>query len=140
MASGAITVVWCLSVVDSLPRSVPDGQPFSALPYSGAQLITVPTNLNIEQLLQWAQAYLQVFPKLPLMIVLWAAMALVVSLAELAGRWVAGLLVAVGGGILGYVLLASARHPEATTEAVISLSLAAIIYAVLRYLVARARG
>jgi hypothetical protein len=64
----------------------------------------------------------------------------VVSLAEWAGRWVAGLLVAVGGGILGYVLVASARHPEATTEAVISLSLAAIIYAVLRYLVARARG
>jgi hypothetical protein len=64
----------------------------------------------------------------------------VVSLAEWAGRWVAGLLVAVGGGILGYALIASAKYPEATTEAVISLSLAAIIYAVLRYLVARVRG
>jgi hypothetical protein len=72
--------------------------------------------------------------------VLWAAMALVVSLGEWAGRWVAGLLVAVGGGILGYALIASAKHPEATPEAVISLSLAAIIYAVLRYLVARVRG
>jgi hypothetical protein len=137
-AAGALTLIcYDLTIPDG---TFPDGQPFSALPYSGAQLITVPTNLNIEQLLQWAQAYLQVFPKLPLMIVLWAAMALVVSLAELAGRWVAGLLVAVGGGILGYVLIASAKHPEATPEAVISLSLAAIMYAVLRYLVARVRG
>ncbi|MDQ5829607.1 MAG: serine/threonine protein kinase [Actinomycetota bacterium] len=137
-AAGALTLIcYDLTVPDG---TFADGQPFSALPYSGAHLYTVPTTLGIEQLLRWAQSILQVYPKLPLMIVLWAAMALVVSLAEWAGRWVAGLLVALGGGILGYVLIASARHPEATTEAVISLSLAAIIYAVLRYLVARARG
>jgi hypothetical protein len=137
-AAGALTLIcYDLTVPDG---TLANGQPYSALPYSGAWLNTVPTTLGIEDLIRWAQSILQVYPKLPLMIVLWAAMALVVSLAEWAGRWVAGLLVAVGGGILGYVLVASARHPEATTEAVISLSLAAIIYAVLRYLVARARG
>jgi eukaryotic-like serine/threonine-protein kinase len=137
-AAGALTLIcYDLTVPDG---TLANGQPYSALPYSGAWLNTVPTTLGIEDLIRWVQSILQVYPKLPLMIVLWAAMALVVSLAEWAGRWVAGLLVAVGGGILGYVLVASARHPEATTEAVISLSLAAIIYAVLRYLVARARG
>jgi eukaryotic-like serine/threonine-protein kinase len=45
----------------------------------------------------------------------------------------------VGGGILGYALVVSER-PEALSEAMISLSLAAIIYAVLRYLVSRAGG
>jgi hypothetical protein len=137
-AAGALILIsYDLTVPDG---TFPNGQPFSALPYSGARLYTVPTALNIEQLLQWAQSILQVYPKLPLMIVLWAAMALVVSLAEWTGRWVAGLLLAVGGGILGYALLASAKHPEARSEAVISLALAAIIYAVLRYLVSRARG
>jgi hypothetical protein len=137
-AAGALTLIcYDLTVPDG---TFPDGQPFSALPYSGARLYTVPTTLGIDQLLQLAQSILQVYPKLPLMIVLWAAMALVVSLAEWAGRWVAGLLVAVGGGTLGYALIASAKHPEAIPEAVISLLLAAIIYAVLRYLVARARG
>ncbi len=137
-AAGALTLIcYDLTVPDG---TFPNGQPFSALPYSGARLFTVPTTLGIEQLLQWAQSILQVYPKLPLMILLWAAMALVVSLAEWAGRWVAGLLLAVGGGILGYALVASTRHPEAITEAVISLGLAAIIYAVLRYLVSRARG
>jgi hypothetical protein len=66
-------------------------------------------------------------------------MALVVSLGEWAGRWVAGLVLAVGGGALGYALVV-AENPEALREAMTSLSLAAIMYAVLRYLGSRARG
>jgi hypothetical protein len=66
-------------------------------------------------------------------------MALAVSLGELTGRWLVGLGVAAGGGVLGYALLVSERT-QALTDAVISLGLAAIIYAVLRYLVARVRG
>jgi hypothetical protein len=44
----------------------------------------------------------------------------------------------VGGGILGYVVVSEGS--EARSEAMISLGLAAIMYAVLRYLVARVRG
>ena len=66
-------------------------------------------------------------------------MALAVSLGELAGRWLVGLGVAAGGGVLGYALLVS-EGSQALTDAVISLGLAAIMYAVLRYLVARVRG
>jgi eukaryotic-like serine/threonine-protein kinase len=110
------------------------------LPYSGAAgFDPIPNTLGIEELLRWSQAILAYYPKLPLLIVLWAAMALVISLAEWAGQWVVGLIVAVGGGALGYALVVS-EGPEARSEAMISLSLAAIIYAVLRYLVARARG
>ncbi|MDQ2671956.1 MAG: hypothetical protein M3Y38_03930, partial [Actinomycetota bacterium] len=65
--------------------------------------------------------------------------ALVVSLGEWVGRPFAGLGLAVGGGTLGYALAVS-ESPEALSEAMISLSLAAIMYAVLRYLVARVRG
>src|SRR5215207_2267183 len=107
-----------------------DGLPFYALP----------TTLGIEELLQRGQLILLDYPKLPLMIVLWAAMALVVSIAEWTGRWVIGLLLAVGGGVLGYALVVSSEHPEALSDAMTSLGLAAIMYAVLRYLVSRARG
>src|SRR5215210_1118643 len=110
------------------------------LPYSGAAgFDPIPNTLGIEELLRWSQAILDYYPKLPLLIVLWAAMALVVSLGEWAGRPFAGLALAAGGGVLGYALVVSER-PEALSEAVISLSLAAIMYAVLRYLVSRARG
>jgi hypothetical protein len=110
------------------------------LPYSGAAgFYPIPRTLGIEGLIEWSRDIVQYYPKLPLMIVLWAAMALVVSLAEWAGRWVAGLALAVGGGILGYALVVS-EGPRALSEAMTSLGLAAIIYAVLRYLVSRARG
>jgi hypothetical protein len=110
------------------------------LPYSGAGgFDPIPSTLGIEALIDWSRAILDYYPKLPLMIVLWAAMALVVSLAEWAGRWVVGLVLAVGGGTLGYALVVS-ENPQALSEAMISLGLAAIIYAVLRYLVSRARG
>jgi eukaryotic-like serine/threonine-protein kinase len=110
------------------------------LPYSGAAgFDRIPSTLGIEELLRWSQAILDYYPKLPLIIVLWAAMALAISLGEWTGRWVAGLALAVGGGVLGYALVV-AESPEALSEAMISLSLAAIIYAVLRYLVSRGRG
>jgi eukaryotic-like serine/threonine-protein kinase len=110
------------------------------LPYSGAAgFDPIPNTLGIEELLRWSQAILEYYPKLPLLIVLWAAIGLVVSLGEWAGRPFVGLALAVGGGILGYAMAVS-ESPEALSEAMISLSLAAIMYAVLRYLVSRARG
>ena len=109
------------------------------LPYSGAAgFDPIPNTLGIGALIDWSRAILEYYPKLPLMIVLWAAMALVISLSEWAGRWVLGLVLAVGGGILGYV--AVSENSEALSEAMTSLGLAAIMYAVLRYLVARVRG
>lgn len=71
--------------------------------------------------------------------VLWAAMAGVLSLAEWAGRPFVGLGVAVVGGAVGYAAFIS-EGPEALSAAMTSLGLAAIIYAVLRYLGSRARG
>jgi hypothetical protein len=136
-AAGAVTLIcYDLTLGDG---TFADGLPYSALPYSGARLYTVPTTLGIEELLQRGQLILLDYPKLLLMVVLWAAMAGVVSLAEWAGWWVVGLILAVGGGTLGYALVVSER-PEALSDAMISLGLAAIIYAVLRYLVARVRG
>jgi hypothetical protein len=109
------------------------------LPYSGAAgFDPIPNTLGIGALIDWSRAILEYYPKLPLMIVLWAAMALVISLSEWAGRWVLGFVLAVGGGILGYVVVS--ENSEALSEAMTSLGLAAIMYAVLRYLVARVRG
>src|SRR5215212_1663201 len=110
------------------------------LPYSGATgFYPIPKTLGIEALIGWSRGILQYYPKLPLMIVLWAAMALILSLGEWTGRWVLGLVLAVGGGTLGYALVIS-EGSEARSEAMLSLGLAAIMYAALRYLVARVRG
>jgi tRNA A-37 threonylcarbamoyl transferase component Bud32 len=118
-----------------------NGNPYAELPYSGARLDLLPTKLGVGDVLDWSKAYLQFFPKLPLLLLLWAAMAGVVSLAEWAGRPLVGLIVVVVGGILGYALLVSPNAPPGTLSSdVISLGLAAIIYGVLRYLVSRVRG
>ena len=113
------------------------------VPYAGVRFDRIPPSLSIGGLVDWVGAILryvgQQHPTFPLLIGLWAAMALAVSLGEWTGRWVAGLVLAVGGGVLGYALVVSER-PQALSEAMISLSLAAIIYAVLRYLAARGRG
>ena len=113
------------------------------VPYAGVQFDRIPPTLNIPELVAWCGRILQYVqqyhPAFGLMFVLWAAMALAVSLGEWAGRWLVGLVVAVGGGILGYGLGVS-ETPNALYAAMTSLSLAAIIYAVLRYLVSRARG
>ena len=118
-----------------------DGGPYAELPYSGAQLDALPTSLGVVGLLEYAQGYLEFFPKLPLLVVLWAAMAGVLSLAEWAGRPFVGLAGAAGGGMVGYALVVSPRAPAGTlSQAMTSVFLAAIIYGVLRYLVSRVRG
>jgi hypothetical protein len=115
--------------------------PYAELPYSGARLDVLPIASGLDSLLVYSQGYLQYFPKLPLLIVLWAAMAGVVSLAEWAGRPFVGLAVAVVGGAVGYALLVSPNAaPGTLVSDMISLGLAAIIYGAFRYLAMRVRG
>jgi len=137
-AAGAFTLI-CYDL--TVPNgSFADG-PYAELPLSGAKLDVLPITLGVGGLIDYSQGYLQYFPKLPLLILLWAAMAGVISLAEWAGKWVMGLAVAVVGGALGYALLVSPNAPPGTLASdMISLGLAAIIYGVLRYLVSRVRG
>ena len=114
---------------------------FAELPFSGAKLDVLPITLGVGGLIDYSQGYLDYFPKLPLLILLWAVMAGVISLAEWAGKWVVGLAVAVVGGALGYALIVSPDAPPGTLASdMISLGLAAIIYGVLRYLASRVRG
>jgi hypothetical protein len=138
-AAGALTLIcYDLTLRDGL---FANGSPYAELPYSGAKLDTAPTTLGVGELFDWSAAYLEFFPKLPLLIIVWAALAGVVSVAEWAGRPFLGLAAAVGGGVVGYPLLVSQKAPPGTLSgAMTSLFLAAIIYGVLRYLVSRARG
>ena len=118
-----------------------DGSPYAELPYSGARLDVLPITFGVGRLLNYAQGYLQVFPKLPLLVLLWAAIAGVVALGEWTGKPFVGLAVAVAGGALGYALLVSPSAPPGTLGSdMISLGLAAIIYGVFRYLAMRVRG
>ncbi len=138
-AAGAFTLIcYDLTVRNGF---FANGNPYAELPYSGVRLDAVPTTLGVGDLLAWSQAILQFYPQLPLLFLLWAAMAGAVSLAEWAGKWVIGLAVAVVGGALGYALLVSPNAPPGTLALdMISLGLAAIIYGVLRYLALRVRG
>jgi hypothetical protein len=118
-----------------------DSSPYAQLPYSGARLDVLPSAVGIGGLLDYAQGYLQYFPQLPLLILLWAAMAGAVALGEWGGKPFVGLAVAVAGGALGYAMLVSQKAPPGTLASdMISLGLAAIIYGVLRYLAMRVRG
>jgi predicted Ser/Thr protein kinase len=138
-AAGALTLIcYDLTVRNGF---FADGGPYAELPFSGAKLDAVPTTLGVGQLLGWSQAILEYYPQLPLLFLLWAAMAGAVSLGEWAGKWMAGLAVAVVVGGLGYALLVSPHAPPGTLALdMISLGLAAIIYGVLRYLASRVRG
>jgi hypothetical protein len=138
-AAGALTLIcYDLTVSNGF---FADGSPYAELPFSGAKLDVLPTALGVGGMLDYTQGYLQYFPKLPLLILLWAMLAGVVSLAEWAGQWMVGLAVAVVGGALGYALLVSPNaSPGTLASDMISLGLAAIIYGVLRYLVSRVRG
>ncbi len=138
-AAGAFTLIcYDLTVSNGF---FADGSPYAELPYSGARLDVAPIAQGVGRLLDYSQGYLQYFPKLPLLVLLWAAMAGAISLGEWAGRWKVGLAVAVFGGALGYALLVSPKAPPGTlTSDMISLGLAAIIYGVLRYLAERLRG
>jgi hypothetical protein len=118
-----------------------NGEPYAELPYSGAKLDVLPITSGVGRLLDYSQGYLQYFPRLPLLILLWAVIAGVVSLGEWTGKWAAGLAVAVVVGAVGYALLVSPYAPPGTlTSDMISLGLAAIIYGMLRYLAMRVRG
>ena len=137
-AAGAFTLI-CYDL--TVPNGFFADGPYAELPFSGAKLDVLPITLGVGGLLDYSQGYLQYFPKLPLLILLWAAMAGVISLAEWAGKWMVGLAVAVVGGALGYALLVSPNAPAGTLASdMISLGLAAIIYGVLRYLAMRVRG
>src|SRR5215210_7096213 len=103
-AAGALTLIcYDLTVQDGF---FADG-PYAVLPFSGAKLDVLPISLGAGGLLDYSQGYLDYFPKLPLLILLWAALAGVISLAEWGGKWMVGLAVAVVGGALGYALLLS---------------------------------
>jgi len=137
-AAGALTLIcYDLTVRNGF---FADSSPYAQLPYSGARLDVLPTTLGAGGLLDWSQGYLQYFPKLPLLILLWAALAGIVSLAEWMGRPFVGLATAVVVGALGYALLVSSKAAPGTLASdMISLGLAAIIYGVLRYLAMRVR-
>src|SRR5918999_1755213 len=138
-AAGAFTLIcYDLTVRNGF---FADGGPYAELPFSGVKLDVLPITLGVGGLIDYSQGYLQYFPKLPLLVLLWAAMAGVISLAEWAGKWMVGLAVAVLVGGLGYALLVSPNAPPGTLALdMISLGLAAIIYGVLRYLASRVRG
>src|SRR5918993_1559121 len=95
-AAGALTLIcYDLTVRDGF---FADGGPYAELPFSGAPLDVLPITVGIGGLIDYSQGYLHYFPKLPLLVPLWAAMAGVISLAEWAGKWIIGLADAVGGG------------------------------------------
>jgi eukaryotic-like serine/threonine-protein kinase len=137
-AAGALTLIcYGLTVSNGF---FADG-PFAKLPFSGEKLDVLPITLGVGGLIDYSQGYLDYFPKLPLLIPLWAVVAGIVALAEWTGQWMVGLAVAVVVGGLGYALYVSPRAaPGTLTLDMISLGLAAIIYGVLRYLVSRVRG
>ena len=79
------------------------------------------------------------YPAIFMLVVLWAAMAGAISLAEWFGVWALGLVFAVVVGVLGYALEVSVTQ-EALSQAMTSLGLAAIIYGVVKYLGSRLGG
>ncbi len=106
------------------------------IPYLGLALDNLPRTLGPVELLERGEALIRAYPALVLLAALWAAMAGVVSAAEWFGAWALGLVLAVGGGVLGYALAISVT-PAALWEAMTSLGLAAIIYGVIKYLRSR---
>ena len=109
------------------------------LPYLGLSLGNLPLGFGPAEFLRQGEALVGAYPSLVLLVGLWAVMAGVVSAAEWVGRWALGLVVAAGGGVLGYALVVSGT-PAALSEAMTSLGLAAIIYGVIRFLSSRASG
>ncbi|MDQ4042835.1 MAG: serine/threonine protein kinase [Actinomycetota bacterium] len=110
------------------------------IPYLGLYLGNLDPGLGPGELLRRGGELLSpVYPTLYALAALWAAMALLIAVAEWAGVWALGLVLAVGGGILGYALEVSATQ-EALSQAMTSLGLAAIIYGVVKYLGSRVGG
>jgi hypothetical protein len=109
------------------------------LPYLGLSLGNLPLGTGPAEFLRQGEALVGAYPSLGLLVVLWAAMAGVVSVAEWVDQWALGLVVAVGGGVLGYALAVS-ETPAALSEAMTSLGLAAIMYGAIKFLSSRAGG
>jgi eukaryotic-like serine/threonine-protein kinase len=110
------------------------------IPYLGLYLGNLDPGLGPGELLGRGRELLSpVYPTLYALAALWAAMALLIAVAEWAGVWALGLVLAVGGGILGYALEVSATQ-EALSQAMTSLGLAAIIYGLVKYLGSRVGG
>lgn len=110
------------------------------IPYLGLYLGNLDPSLSPGELLgRGGELLSPVYPTLYALAALWAAMALLIAVAEWAGVWALGLVLAVGGGILGYALEVSATQ-EALSQAMTSLGLAAIIYGVVKYLGSRVGG
>ena len=127
-AAGAFSlVVYDLSFGDGL------------IPYFGLSVGVFPKGLGPLDLLEMGGEVFRAYPALLVLAVLWAAMAGAISLAEWFGAWAVGLVLAVGGGILGYALEVSVTQ-EALSQAMTSLGLAAIIYGVVKYLASRLGG
>ncbi|MCA1717643.1 MAG: serine/threonine protein kinase [Actinobacteria bacterium] len=124
-AAGALSlVVYDLSFGDGL------------VPYFGLTIGNFPKGLGPLDLLEMCEEVFRAYPALLILAALWAAMAGAISLAEWFGAWAVGLVLAVGGGILGYALEVSVTQ-EALSQAMTSLGLAAIIYGVVKYLGSR---
>ncbi len=116
------------------------------MPFFGVQFMRMPATLGVVPLLDWIGRIWQLFPLIILLPLLWASMAAVLSVAERFGRWVAGLILTVIGGTLGYALVNSlvVSSQDAGTQAALvgamtSLGLAAIIYGLFRYFWSRVR-
>ena len=110
------------------------------IPYLGLYLGNLDPGLGPGELLKRGGELLSpVYPTIYALAALWAAMALLIAVAEWAGVWALGLVLTVGGGILGYALEVSVTQ-EALSQAMTSLGLAAIIYGVVKYLGSRVGG
>ncbi len=109
------------------------------IPYSGLSVGIFPKGLGPLDLLEMGGEVFRAYPALLILAAMWAAMAGAISLAEWFGAWAVGLVLAVGGGILGYALEVSVTQ-EALSQAMTSLGLAAIIYGVVKYLGSRLGG
>jgi eukaryotic-like serine/threonine-protein kinase len=109
------------------------------IPYLGLPLGHLPRYSGPVELLAQCEALLKAYPLLVVLAALWASMAGVVALAEWFGQWAFGLVLAVGGGVLGYALEISLTQ-EALSQALFSLGLAAIMYAAVKYLWSKVDG
>jgi eukaryotic-like serine/threonine-protein kinase len=107
--------------------------------FGGVGFRDVPTDIGPVELYGQAGRILQMAPEIGLLPIMWAVIAGVISLAEWAGRPFVGLGTAVIGGAVGYAAVIS-EDAQSLSTAMTSLGLAAILYAVLRYLGWRARG
>jgi hypothetical protein len=111
------------------------------IPYLGFFLGNLPRTLGPAELLGQGEALLteEAYTALAVLATLWATMAGVISVAERLGVWALGAILTVLGGIIGYALAVSVT-PDALTQAMTSLSVAAIMYMIVKYLTSRLGG